>query len=135
MKNTFASSTELNILVNQEPSNGSKKPNCRVQVLPVFWRQEIQFGVSKEYDVVKKVDERDIGDASDEEEITEDTGNATLQDITVEGLAPIRSLISDGKLSQFVILSFSIIGHFTLLYAQLSRTHHSYCGSGDEPHI
>jgi len=43
----------------------------------------------------KKIAERDIGDASDDE-IPEDHGNATLQDITVEGLAPIRSLISDG---------------------------------------
>jgi len=64
----------------------------------VQWRQEIQFGVSKEQysDPDRKVDERDIGDASDEDGIIEDTGNATLKDITVEGLAPIRSLISDG---------------------------------------
>jgi hypothetical protein len=102
LKNTFASSDELNILVNQEPSNGSKKPNCRVQVLPVLWRREIQFGVSKEYDGEKRVDERDIGDASDDEEITEDTGNATLKDITVEGLAPIRTLISDGNISHLI---------------------------------
>jgi hypothetical protein len=43
----------------------------------------------------KKIDERDIGDVSDDE-VPEDHGNATLQDITVEGLAPIRSLISYG---------------------------------------
>jgi hypothetical protein len=89
----------LNILFNQDTGNGSKKPNCRVQVLPVQWRQEIQFGVSKDsYDGEKKIDdERDIGDLADED-IPEDTGNATLKDITVEGLAPIRSLISDGTI-------------------------------------
>jgi hypothetical protein len=92
----------LNILVNQESSNGSKKPNCRVQVLPVQWRQEIQFGVSKEYDSEKKVGERDIGDASDDEGTVEDTGNATLKDITVESLAPIRGLISDGNISHLI---------------------------------
>ena len=98
LKDTFASSTDLNILLNQDNGNGSKKPNCRVQVLPVQWRQEIQFGVSKDsYDGEKKVDERDIGDVS-EEDLPEDTGNATLKDITVEGLAPIRSLISDGTI-------------------------------------
>jgi hypothetical protein len=54
--------------------------------------------VSKDYNdgETKPVDERDIGDASDDNEPPEDTGNATLKDITVEGLAPIRSLISDG---------------------------------------
>jgi hypothetical protein len=101
LKDTFASSTDLNILLNKDVPNAGKKPNCRVQVLPVQWRQEIQFGVSKEQysDTDKRVDERDIGDASDEEGLVEDTtGNATLKDITVEGLAPIRSLISDGPI-------------------------------------
>jgi len=71
-------------------------------VLPVQWRQEIQFGVSKEYDNgEKRVDEKDIGDASDDDIAPQDTENATLQDITVEGLAPIRTLISDGT---FLIL-------------------------------
>jgi hypothetical protein len=98
LKDTFGSSTDLNILLNKDIPSAGKKPNCRVQVLPVQWRQEIQFGVSKEQydDPEKRVDERDIGDASDEDGIIEDTGNATLNDITVEGLAPIRSLISDG---------------------------------------
>jgi hypothetical protein len=94
LKETFSSSTDLNILFNNDSS--AKKPNCRVQVLPVQWRQEIQFGVSKDYgDGEKPVDERDIGDAS-EDDVPSDTGNATLKDITVESLAPIRSLISDG---------------------------------------
>ena len=69
------------------------------------WRQEIQFGVSKEMNdtTEKKVYERDIGDASDDEGAPEDPGNATLQDITVEGLAPIRSLISDGISLIFIV--------------------------------
>lgn len=98
MKETFATSTELAILCGGESGKENKKPNCRVQVLPVQWRQEIQFGVSKDYNdnTEKKMSERDIGEASDEEMAPEDPGNATLQDITAEGLAPIRSLISDG---------------------------------------
>src|SRR5208282_5128558 len=99
IKDTFASSTDLNILLNNKEleKGSSKKPNCRVQVLPVQWRQEIQFGGAKDYhDSEKHVNERDIGDVSDDDGVVEDTGNATLKDITVEGLAPIRSLISDG---------------------------------------
>jgi len=95
MKDTFASSTDLNILVGKEAF--AKKPNCRVQVLPVQWRQEIQFGVSKESnDQERKIDERDIGDVASDDETCDDDTNATLKDITVEGLAPIRNLISDG---------------------------------------
>jgi len=93
LKDTFASADDLGILLG-EKKDSSRKPNCRVQVLPVQWRQEIQFGMDKE-DNKKKVAERDIGDASDDD-MRENSGNATLQDITVEGLAPIRSLISDG---------------------------------------
>jgi hypothetical protein len=96
LKDTFASSTDLNILVSKD---ASKKPNCRVQVLPVQWRQEIQFGVSKEYnDTERTFNERDIGDVASDEELgyDENPTNATLKDITVEGLAPIRNLISDG---------------------------------------
>jgi hypothetical protein len=97
LKDTFASSTDLNILMAKDSS--AKKPNCRVQVLPVQWRQEIQFGVSKEYnDPERKVDERDIGDVTSDEEPHYDDTNATLKDITVEGLGPIRNLISDGPL-------------------------------------
>lgn len=123
LKNTFASSTDLNVLVNKDSVNGSNKPNCRVQVLPVQWRQEIQFGISKEYpEGERPVDERDIGDASNDDGIIEDTGNATLNDITVEGLAPIRSLISDG-LPQIVLFNSSITRHPTLLYPSIPRTY------------
>jgi hypothetical protein len=94
LKDTFASSTDLNILLPDQ--NPSKKPNCRVQVLPVQWRQEIQFGVYN--DTIEKADqEKDIGDVSDEDSAQDDSGNVTLEDITVESLAPIRTLISDGN--------------------------------------
>ena len=123
LKDTFASSTDLNILLNNDSANGSKNPNCRIQVLPVQWRQEIQFGASKEYsDGERPFDERDIGDASDDDGIIEDAGNATLKDITVEGLAPIRSLISDGT-PQFVLFNCSIARHLTLLYPPIPRTY------------
>jgi hypothetical protein len=75
---------------------GSTKPNCRVQVLPVQWRREIQFGVSSEDNDDNKTEERDVDYVSSDDEISEDNENATLQDITGEGLSPLRSLISDG---------------------------------------
>jgi hypothetical protein len=95
LKDTFTSSSELKILLKTE---SEKKPNCRVQVLPVLWRQEIQFGISKELDSdnVDNVAECDIGDVSEDEDLAEDSGNPTLKDITVESIAPIRTLISDG---------------------------------------
>lgn len=109
----------MNLLIYKDSTNGSKKSNCRVQVLPVQWRQEIQFGVSREYnDGEKKLDERDIGDASDDDGPPQDTENATLNDITVEGLAPIRTLISDG-ISSTMVLSSSASGYIVVLYSTI----------------
>jgi hypothetical protein len=135
LKDTFASSTDLNILLNKESVNEPKKPNCRIQVLPVQWRQEVQFGVSKEYtEGERPADERDIGDATDDDGIIEDTGNATLKDITVEGLAPIRSLISDGT-PLLHNSDYSIIRYPSLLHPPVSRTYSPSSISRNEHNI
>lgn len=142
LKETFASSTDLNILLNNKESEkgSTRKPNCRVQVLPVQWRQEIHFGGAKEYnnnndDAEKQVDERDIGDAFDDDGVIEDTGNATLKDITVEGLAPIRSLISDGTLPPDSNIDCSVVGHLIILYTTISRTYSPSSSSRNEQNI
>ena len=121
----------MNILFNDDKT---KKTNCRVQVLPVQWRQEIQFGASKEG--TSQVFERDIGDISDED--LPDTENATLKDITVESLAPIRSLISDGtNLSELLItVLLDILLYYTpqfrerMVYAvtkEMNRIYKLFC--------
>jgi hypothetical protein len=85
----------LNTLLDQKA--GSTKPDCRVQVLPVQWRREIRFGVSDEdNDDRKKMEEGDVDYVSSDDEVSEANENPTLQDITGEGLSPIRGLISEG---------------------------------------
>lgn len=82
MKTTYANSVDLRAL-NGELGDGFK--NCRVQVLPVCWRHLLDFPKKRE-----KKGERDLADASNEED-----EYPSLDDITIEGVAFARSLISD----------------------------------------
>ncbi|KAF9882454.1 DDHD domain-containing protein [Colletotrichum karsti] len=82
IKTVYSSSADLRAL-NSELEDGPR--NCRVQVLPVCWRHLLDFPRKRE-----KKNERDIGDgAIDEDEYP------SLEDITIEGVAFARSLISD----------------------------------------
>ncbi|KAJ0358216.1 hypothetical protein COL154_009357 [Colletotrichum chrysophilum] len=82
LKSVYSSSADLRAL-NSELEDGPR--NCRVQVLPVCWRHLLDFPKKRE-----KKNERDIGDgALDEDEYP------SLEDITIEGVAFARSLISD----------------------------------------
>lgn len=61
--------------------------NCRVQVLPICWRHLLDFP-QKGVRLTRK--EHDLGDAfGDEEEYP------SLEDITIEGVPFVRSLITD----------------------------------------
>ncbi|KAK0644399.1 DDHD domain-containing protein [Cercophora newfieldiana] len=83
IKSVYSVSDDLRGL-NSEA--GEKGPgNCRVQVLPVVWRHLLDFPKRRQ-----KRRERDLGDAFNEED-----EYPSLQDITVEGMAFARSLISD----------------------------------------
>lgn len=84
LKSTFMHSRDLQTLSND-------RFNCGVQVLPVEWRQNIQFGMSKDYDDPAQKSEKDLASAFENEE----EEHATLQDITVEGVQTIRNLVSD----------------------------------------
>ncbi|KAK1973970.1 DDHD domain-containing protein [Colletotrichum cereale] len=82
IKSVYSSSADLRAL-NSELEDGQR--NCRVQVLPVCWRHLLDFPKRRE-----KKNEQDIGDAAlDEDEYP------SLEDITIEGVAFARSLISD----------------------------------------
>ncbi|OTB09249.1 hypothetical protein M426DRAFT_135129 [Hypoxylon sp. CI-4A] len=82
IKAVYANSADLKTL-NMENENGPG--NCKVQVLPVCWRHLLDFPKRKE-----KKDETDLGDVADDED-----EYPSLEDITIEGVAFARSLISD----------------------------------------
>jgi len=81
-KSVYTYSADLKAL-NGEPETGPG--NCRVQLLPVCWRHMLDFPKKKE-----KKGEHDLTDAFDDED-----DYPSLEDITIEGLAFARSLISD----------------------------------------
>ena len=100
IKQTFASAEDLRFLVSGEP-NGSKKEakkhDSRTQVLPVTWRTAIQFGdadvlTNRQPKAKTPFSEQDIGDNAPPPEIER---LPSLSDITVEGVAPVRNIISD----------------------------------------
>ncbi|RYO88011.1 hypothetical protein DL766_004986 [Monosporascus sp. MC13-8B] len=82
IKAVYAQSPDLKAF-NSESGDGPG--NCRVQVLPVCWRHLLDFPKRRE-----KKGERDLSDPFDEED-----EYPSLEDITVEGVAFARSLISD----------------------------------------
>ncbi|KAG6164041.1 hypothetical protein E4U22_001670 [Claviceps purpurea] len=82
IKSVYLNSADLKAL-NSEL--GAGPGNCRVQVLPVCWRHLIEFPRRRQ-----KKGEHDLGDIADE-----DDEYPSLEDITVEGMAFARSLISD----------------------------------------
>ncbi|KAH6842506.1 DDHD domain-containing protein [Chaetomium sp. MPI-CAGE-AT-0009] len=83
MKSVYSASADLRALNSEidEPGLG----NSRVQVLPVNWRHLLDFPKRK-----PKRGERDLGELHDEED-----DYPSLEDITIEGVAFARSLISD----------------------------------------
>ncbi|KAI5462748.1 DDHD domain-containing protein [Mariannaea sp. PMI_226] len=82
MKSVYANSADLKAL-NSEL--GSGPGNCRVQVLPVCWRHLLDFPKKRD-----KRGERDLAELAEDED-----DYPSLDDITVEGVAFARSLISD----------------------------------------
>jgi hypothetical protein len=84
LKSVYANSADLQAL-NSEIDMLPK--NCRLQVLPVCWRHLLDF---PRKGVRQARKEHDLGDAfGDEEEYP------SLEDITVEGVPFVRSLITD----------------------------------------
>ncbi|GAP83143.1 putative ddhd domain-containing protein [Rosellinia necatrix] len=82
LKGVYAHSEDLKAL-NSEKGDGPG--NSKIQVLPVCWRHLLDFPKRKE-----KKGETDLGDATEDEE-----EYPSLEDITIEGMAFARSLISD----------------------------------------
>ncbi|KAJ4302539.1 hypothetical protein N0V88_002689 [Collariella sp. IMI 366227] len=83
IKSVYSASADLRALNSEIGAPGLG--NCRVQVLPVVWRHLLDFPKRK-----PRRAERDLGELVDEED-----DYPALEDITVEGVAFARSLISD----------------------------------------
>ncbi|KAK3402034.1 DDHD domain-containing protein [Sordaria brevicollis] len=83
LKETYSSSADLRALNGEIEVEGPG--NSRVQVLPVVWRHLLDFPKRK-----PKGREHDLGEAPYEED-----EYPSLDDITIEGVAFARSLISD----------------------------------------
>ncbi|KAI8633756.1 DDHD domain-containing protein [Xylariaceae sp. FL1651] len=82
LKGVYAHSEDLKAL-NSEKGDGPG--NSKIQVLPVCWRHLLDFPKRRE-----KKGETDIGDVNED-----DDEYPSLEDITIEGMAFARSLISD----------------------------------------
>ncbi|KAJ2985278.1 hypothetical protein NUW58_g5623 [Xylaria curta] len=82
LKGVYAHSEDLKAL---NSDSGDGPGNCKIQVLPVCWRHLLDFPKRRE-----KKGETDLGDVTEE-----DDEYPSLEDITVEGMAFARSLISD----------------------------------------
>lgn len=101
IKAVYANSPDLRSMNTDE---GDGPGNCRVQVLPVCWRHKVDFprGRHKE-----SKDETDLAEAHNEEEactlnpsstnrnLSNHSIDPSLEDITIDGVAFARSLISD----------------------------------------
>ncbi|KAK4200789.1 putative phospholipase [Triangularia verruculosa] len=83
LKSVYSVSADLRALNSEIGESGPG--NCRVQVLPVVWRHRLDFPKRK-----PRRGEHDLGETFDEED-----DYPSLEDITIEGLAFARSLISD----------------------------------------
>lgn len=83
LKSTYSSSDDLRALNSEIGETGPG--NCRVQVLPVCWRHLLEFPKRRE-----KKGEHDLSDTFDDED-----EYPSLDDITIEGMAFARSLVSD----------------------------------------
>ncbi|KAJ4155761.1 hypothetical protein LMH87_000991 [Akanthomyces muscarius] len=85
LKGVYANSPELRSMNIDE---GDGPGNCRMQVLPVCWRHKVDFPRGRKRKM--QADETDVAEAYEEEETY-----PTLEDITIDGVAFARSLISD----------------------------------------
>ncbi len=85
---------------------GDGPGNCRMQVLPVCWRHKVDFPRGRKRKM--QADETDVAEAYEEEETCKTLPHSrhdhylnhtytdpTLEDITIDGVAFARSLISD----------------------------------------
>lgn len=100
---------QLKEKLDAEQGTADKSKNHRVQVLPLVWRHSIEFGSTREEN--KLPDDR-----------------VTLEDITIDGVVPLRSLIADVALD--VLLYYQPQYHKQIISTtvdRLNKLYHKFC--------
>ena len=90
--------------------------NHRVQVIPLIWRHDIQFGMTR----------KDVEKWYDDEEVS-------LEDLTVDGVLPLRNIIADVALD--VLLYYQPKYHSQIINAttkQLNKLYNKFCERNPE---
>jgi hypothetical protein len=93
--------------------------NHRVQVIPLIWRHNIQFGMTRD-----DIEQR----ATSEEEKAQMASEVSLEDITVEGITPLRNIIGDVVLD--VLLFYQPQYHAQIIESNirlLNSTFRKFC--------
>lgn len=95
--------------------------NHRLQVLPLIWRHDIQFGMTRE-----DVERLKPGSSNGGQDVS-------LEDITVDGIGPLRSVIADVVLD--VLLYYQPAYHAQIIEAtvrQLNQIYNKFCERNPE---
>ncbi|KAK4176722.1 putative phospholipase [Triangularia setosa] len=114
LKNVYSVSADLRALNSEIGESGPG--NCRVQVLPVVWRHRLDFPKRK-----PRRGEHDLAEAFDEED-----EYPSLEDITIEGLAFARSLISDLALDVLLYQSAYREQIADIVVKEANHIHHTF---------
>lgn len=116
LKNVYETSADLQAL-NAEIDKLPK--NCRIQVLPICWRHLLDF---PRKGVRQARKEHDLGDAFGDEE-----DYPSLEDITIEGVAFARSLITDLALDILLYQSAYREHICNIVLAESNRIYSLFC--------
>lgn len=107
LKSVYAASADLQVL-NSELDGPLK--NCRIQVLPICWRQLLNF---PRQGVKEHRREHDLADA----EPGEEDKYPSLQDITVEGVPALRNIVADLALDILLYQNATYKDHISRIVA------------------
>ncbi|EME81485.1 uncharacterized protein MYCFIDRAFT_155646 [Pseudocercospora fijiensis CIRAD86] len=117
IKAVYADSPDLRAL-NQE-LEGSDSVNSRVQVLPICWRQKLDF---PNQGLRHNRKEHDLGDSEIDEE-----DYPSLEDITVDGVPFARDMITDLALDILLYDSPAYKDHISMIVLnELNRIYHLF---------
>lgn len=125
-------------LDKEKLKKGTKIADHRVQVIPLIWRHNIQFGLTRQ-----EVDGTDSSDGKKKKDVDGENASETvrdgenymgsanqvsLEDINVNGILPLRNIVGDVVLD--VLLYYQPQYHqqiFNVVVKQLNKVYHEFC--------
>ena len=125
LKGAYAASPDLKAL-NAELGKDDGA-NSRIQVLPICWRHLLDFPKQSLRHARKEAapNEKDLGDASDVE--VDEVEFPTLEDISVDGVPAVRSLITDLALDILLYQSPAYKDHIArIVLEECNRIYHLF---------